>query len=75
MTYRGKVQNGVVVLDSGGKLPDGTAVEVQPIRHGEELPSLTERFADVIGKATGLPSDLAENHDHYLHGQAKRSGQ
>jgi len=27
------------------------------------------RFA---GKATGLPPDLAENHDHYLHGLPKR---
>jgi hypothetical protein len=27
------------------------------------------RFA---GKAKGLPSDLAANHDHYLHGLPKR---
>jgi hypothetical protein len=28
---------------------------------------------DVIGKAAGLPKDLAENHDHYLHGQPKKA--
>jgi hypothetical protein len=27
----------------------------------------------VAGKAVGLPEDLAENHDHYLHGLPKRS--
>lgn len=34
MTYQGIVQNGVVVLDNGNELPDGTLVEVivrQPI--------------------------------------------
>ncbi len=75
MTYRGKVMNGVVVIENGGKLPDGTAVEVLPIQEEEQLSSLAERFAGLIGKAEGLPSDLAENHDHYLHGQPKRHGQ
>ena len=31
--------------------------------------SLMSKWA---GKAEGLPSDLAENHDHYLHGAPKR---
>lgn len=31
MTYRGVVQNGVVVLNKGRALPDGTVVEVAPI--------------------------------------------
>jgi len=26
----------------------------------------------VAGTAEGLPSDLAENHDHYLYGASKR---
>lgn len=38
----------------------------------QKLPTLAEVFAPLIGKAVGLPSDLAENHDHYLHGTAKR---
>lgn len=25
------------------------------------------------GKAEGLPADLAENHDHYLHGAPKKT--
>ena len=31
MTYQGKVVNGVVVLENGAKLPEGTAVRVQPV--------------------------------------------
>jgi len=27
---------------------------------------------EVAGTATGLPSDFAHNHDHYLHGLPKR---
>ena len=33
MTYRGTVKNGVIVLDSGAKLPDGTAVQVRPLEN------------------------------------------
>lgn len=34
--------------------------------------TLAERLSSVIGKAEGLPTDLADQHDHYLHGQPKR---
>ena len=30
-------------------------------------------LAKWAGKAEGLPSDLAENHDHYLHGAPKKN--
>ncbi len=68
MEYEGTVKNGVVVLENGDKLPEGTRVKVQPVG---ELPTWGEVFKDVIGKAEGLPSDLARNHDHYLHGHPK----
>ena len=32
--------------------------------------SVLQRWA---GKASGLPPDMAENHDHYIHGARKRS--
>ena len=32
MVYRGKVKNGVVVLQPKGALPDGTEVIVQPVQ-------------------------------------------
>ncbi|HPD29705.1 MAG TPA: hypothetical protein PLL20_06900 [Phycisphaerae bacterium] len=69
MTYKGKVQGGVVVLEGGAALPEGAEVVVEPV---EDLPSWAEVFKDVLGKATGLPKDLARNHDHYLHGAPKR---
>jgi len=36
------------------------------------LHDLSALLMAVAGKASGLPSDLAENHDHYLHGTPKR---
>ena len=72
MVYRGKVKNGVVVLEEGVGLPDGTDVRVEPFSHGEgvgvEGPTLAEQFADVIATVPDLPSDMAAQHDHYLHG-------
>ncbi len=67
MTYKGRVKDGVVVLEPGPAIPDGTEVEVQPI---EPRPStLGERLMRYAGKVTGLPADMAENHDRYIHGQ------
>ena len=71
MTYRGKVQNGVVVLAGPDTLPEGTEVRVEPLEATGE-PTLAERFQDVIGAAVDLPADMADNHDHYLHGTPKR---
>jgi len=31
-----------------------------------------EALLEVAGTAQGLPSDLAQNHDHYLHGTSRR---
>ena len=31
-----------------------------------------EALQEVAGTAEGLPSDLASNHDHYLHGTPRR---
>lgn len=70
MTYRGHIENGLVVLDDTVTLPEGTAVRVEPVN--QPRPSLAERFKDVIGCISDLPSDMAENHDHYIHGTPKR---
>lgn len=71
MTYRGRIQGGVVVLDDPTSLPDGTEVEVAPVARAEKT-SWAEVLKDVIGKAEGLPSDSARNHDHYLYGTRKK---
>ena len=74
-TYTGQVQNGVIVLDEGTPpLPEGTRLRIEPIPSptSGRGRTLAERLASVIGKAEGLPTDLADQHDHYLHGQPKR---
>ena len=78
MTLEGHIEDGHVILDTPVVLPNGTKVTVsvqpalsQPAAE-DEFPTLYERLKPVIGKAKGLPTDLAINHDHYLHGQPKR---
>lgn len=77
MAYMGHVENGAIVLDEPVALPDGVAVRIElalmsPGVDEDSGPSLTERFAEVLGKARSLPEDAAENHDRYLYGAAKR---
>jgi len=74
MTYKGVVKNGVVVLENGEGLSDGTVVHVQPVGNraeGDDDADSVFRLAD-RAKPTGI-RDLAINHDHYLYGQPKVS--
>ncbi len=75
MSFQGTVVNGVIVLDGEEELPNGTRVEVvvrkvtdQPTEPKPTLLSLLE----LAGTAKDLPEDMAEQHDHYLHGTPKR---
>jgi hypothetical protein len=70
MTYRGHIENGSIVFDEAVVLPEGTKVRVEPL--AESGKTLAERFGDLIGCISDLPSDMAENHDHYIHGTPKR---
>ena len=83
MTYQGVVQNGAVVLHDGATLPEGTLVSVVPVtpavpeaETGDDSPAVWQKLAELGRWAetqeTDLPVDLAENHDHYLHGVPKR---
>ena len=72
MTYRGRVRNGVVVLENPAALPEGAEVEVTPTSEKDLPPTWAEVFKDIIGKAEGLPSDSSINHDHYLYGTPKK---
>jgi hypothetical protein len=75
MTYRGAVKGGVVVLDAGLALPEGTVVSVEPLGstapEGDAEDELS-RLGD-LAVETGV-SDLAVNADHYLYGHPKRAG-
>jgi hypothetical protein len=83
-TYTGEIRNGVVVFDPGAALPEGTKVRIEPVDRIEALTSIPgsdpvagtrsmllawARKAEEI--APPLPSDLAENHDHYAHGKPR----
>jgi hypothetical protein len=80
MSYKGTVRNGVVVLEPGASLPEGTPVKVEPetwesvfpkapLGPPEEDPAY--RMAERAGP-TGIP-DLSINADHYLYGHPKVS--
>lgn len=72
-SYTGHVQNGVIVLDAGSPpLPEGTRVRIEPEDLRRDLESLRELLLGLAGQAEGLPEDLAEQHDHYIHGTPKR---
>ena len=76
MTYRGHVQNGAVIFDEAVVLPEGAAVQVDVLGVEREAEgtgaTLYEQLEPLVGAAKGLPPDLARNHDHYLHGQARK---
>jgi hypothetical protein len=77
MTYRGRVKNGVIVFDPPVALPEGSQVTVEtlPDQGGPaapSMPTLAERYAAIIGSVDGLPADLSEQHDHYIHGAPRR---
>jgi hypothetical protein len=81
MTYVGTVQGGVVVLEGGAALPEGTRVRVEPDAESVAKPSdaqpqggtLGQRLLKFAGSAAGLPPDLAEFHDCYIHGTPRGS--
>lgn len=77
MTYRGRVQNGVVVLDEPVRLPEGAEVRVEVLGVAvsdaeSEEPTLYEQLEPIIGAAEDLPPDASVNLDHYLYGHPKR---
>ena len=70
---RGTVTNGVVVLTDGATVPEGTRVQVLvPVSAETAASPLGRRLLGLAGIANELPSDMAAQHDHYLHGQPKR---
>jgi hypothetical protein len=71
MNVFGTVKNGMVVLDEGTSLPDGTRVEVVARAESAEPPTFLD-LLDLAGLAKDLPPDFAAQHDHYIHGTPKR---
>lgn len=74
MTYRGHIENGVVVLDEPVNLPDGTTVSIEPMNAELEAQyaALREGLLRLAGTIDDLPPDFSTNHDHYVRGGPKR---
>ena len=72
--YFGIFKDGVVFPDSPIVLPNGTKVKIELMEQekAEEISNLISDMKTLAGTATGLPPDLARNHDHYLHGTPKK---
>ncbi len=62
MTYKGRVQQGVVVLDGPEHPREGAVVRV--VEEPADMP-VGQALDQLAGKAQGLPADLAQRHDHY----------
>jgi hypothetical protein len=82
MTYQGVVQNGVILIEGGVRLPEGAEVQIElseknstPLE-ADNVPTIGQKLAELARWAetqdSDLPEDLAVNHDHYLHGLPKR---
>jgi hypothetical protein len=73
MTYRGHIKNGQITLDDPIQLPEGVEVNVEIVKCSEGEPTIWNKLLELAGTVDGLPTDMAENHDHYLYGTSKRS--
>jgi hypothetical protein len=82
MTYRGRVENGVIVPEAGAELPEGAAVridveptrrhdEVAPEHHEEKSRRATrfEHYKHILGAINDLPADASERIDDSLYGR------
>jgi hypothetical protein len=64
MELQGVVHGGVIVPDDGTALAEGTRVVIS-VAPEQTPPTFGQRFARFKGAVSGLPPDLAEQHEHY----------
>ena len=74
MVYYGVFRKGVVVLENGARLPEGTQVRVEAPRRpaGGKGAVARRRVMSHAGTARGLPPDASRNLDHYLYGHPRQ---
>ncbi|MCE9526387.1 MAG: hypothetical protein K8R36_10070 [Planctomycetales bacterium] len=72
MSFEGRVENGVIVFDVPNQLVEGTRVEVIVRDSASGQSTLRERLLKLAGTVDDLPADMAEQHDHYIHGTPKK---
>jgi hypothetical protein len=71
MELDGVVQNGVIVPETAQALPEGARVRII-IGPQDKPSSFGERYGAFKGAVPDLPTDLAQQHDHYRLGTPKR---
>ena len=69
----GTIENGVVKLPPEAPWPDGTKVRVERVEQASSGNKLTRRLRELSATVVGLPADLAEEHDHYIHHAPRRA--
>ena len=70
MSITAVVEKGLIKLPKDVPWASGTVVRIEPVE--EQSPTLFETLKEFDGMARDLPSDLASNLDHYVHGHPKR---
>jgi hypothetical protein len=70
MSITATVEAGRIQLPPDVHWPSGTVVRVEPVE--QQTAVLSETMKDFDGMAADLPSDLAANLDHYIHGHPRR---
>ena len=70
MSITAIVENDTIKLPAGIHLPDGTKVQIEAEMSPQR--SVAERYAGLAGLADDVPTDLARNLDHYIHGQTRK---
>ena len=74
MSITATVENDTIKLPADVHLPDGTKVEItlpEEAAPGPEEGALAW-MTEFAGTIKTLPSDMAERHDHYIHGRKRR---
>ena len=69
MSITTTVEAGQIVLPPGVNLPNGTVVRIETV--DEDVPTLGEILKDFDGVIDDPRTDMAANHNHYLHGHRK----
>jgi hypothetical protein len=63
------IEQGIIKLPKDAPWPSGTVVRIEPV--DAETPTLLEALKEFDGMAGDLPTDLAANLDHYIHGHSR----
>jgi hypothetical protein len=73
MSYKGRVQNGVVVLPPELKLPEGAEVEIVAPEARADDPPFLQAILKLTKPRPDWPEDFALNHAHHMKGHPRKS--